>query len=400
MRKVVLFPHPRSRFDVLSVMTHDLQQALIRQGVEAVLCDVSNTSPEALYETVRSENPDCTWSINFFVDESWFYEPLGIPHVFLGVDGFTRYPPALLSFHNTVQLFVDRVTADLFSKQGQSPALWFPHAISCDTISAMRASVVPLEKRPYDVVFLGSFIDEEKELSLWRSFFSFHDVEALKALSEQALEDPSFTLFPAVLAMIESSSAIRSCLIENEVTPNDLANSVENYIRGCDRRRLLAALEGRTVHLFTTSEGASVASRRTSYKNCVLHPSVPFHEVLDICSQARVVINSSPSIRNGYHERLLLGLASGAVVVTSASRVLPTWLEEAGAVVSYTTSSLPSLSHRLAAAEGRAHPQKNILDWLEENHTWDVRLKEHLPHITKQVWLSRAEWCGKEDEKQ
>lgn len=388
MRKVVLFPHPKSPFGVLYEMTEELQKAFHRQGMEAVLIDIANSTPESVLEAVRSENPDCTFSINLFVDEEWF----GIPHVYLGVDGFTHHHSGLLSSPHTIPLFVDKETADLFTKKGASPAIWVPHAISKETLAGMRDKQTPWSKRPYDVVFVGSFIDHEQELVLWNSFLNPSDVQALQNLAEKALDDPSIPFFPEALSMIEESPSIRKAMRERDISQNDLVNSVENYMRGCDRERVVKAMKGRKVHFFTTADSAIALANSPSYKGCIFHSAVPFHEVLSICSQAKVVINSSPSIRKGYHERLLLGLAAGAIVVTSASVVLPLWLEESGAVVSYTTSTLLSVAERLSLAERHPRPVEKIIKWIEQYHTWDARLAEHLPAIGKRVQIAHETW--------
>lgn len=390
MKKVFFLSHPMSRFGVLAEMTWQLQQACLRCGIEAVLADLKEMSPDDLYEAVKAEHPDCTWSLNLFVEESRFFDPLGIPNVYLGVDGFTRHPTSLLSLRHTIPLFVDKETATLFSQKGLCPALWFPHAISKEKIIEARKKGEKVQDRPYDVVFLGSWIDGDRELSVWRSFLSSSDVQTLQKLADRALDDPSFAFIPEALDMFESSKTMAAALTSCGVSAYDLVNSVENYMRACDRERLLKTLSDRTVHIFTTPEGADILKERQLGDHCILHPAVPFQDVFDICCKAKVVINSSPSFREGFHERLLLSLAAGAIVVTSASNVLPSWLETSGAVVSYTTSSLTSLVKRLSIAEERKHPKEQVLDWLERYHTWDIRIQEHRQEISKRVLTCKA----------
>jgi len=96
--------------------------------------------------------------------------------------------------------------------------------------------------------------------------------------------------------------------------------------------------------------------------------------VLEICQRSQVVINSCPMIRKGLHERALLGIISGATLVTSSLSLLPQWLDS---VVTYTTSTLDTLPERMAAVQ-KKNWYESLL-WAEKKHTWEARLKKLLP---------------------
>ena len=147
MKSVVLLFHPTSKFGVLGQMIHDLQTAFERKGIRAVIREFQGKDQSAFIEQVRHDAPDCTWSINTFVDERWFYYPLGIPHVDLSVDSVTYSPPASFSQPSTVSLFVDKTSCDLFSTFSDRPVHWFPHGIAKEMIDRVRLSPhVPLER--------------------------------------------------------------------------------------------------------------------------------------------------------------------------------------------------------------------------------------------------------------
>ena len=142
MTKVVLFQHPKSRYGVLSSMTESLQRAFgFWQGIEAVLFEWWKANPEDLERVIRDEKPDFTFSINIFIDETYFYIPMGIPHVYLSVDGFTYCNPALGAMPHMVTLFVDGASKDLFAARSPNPVYWFPHAIALETF--MSAELDP-----------------------------------------------------------------------------------------------------------------------------------------------------------------------------------------------------------------------------------------------------------------
>lgn len=393
MQKVVLFHHSMSKYGVLGQMVQDMKKAFDRLGIQATIEDVQNKGPDELRDRLRAENPDCTWSLNTFVDEHWFYYPLGIPHVDLSVDSVTYSSPAVFSQPSTVSLFVDKTSCDLFSAYSSNPVHWFPHAISKETIDSMRsAPIVPLRNRPYDVSLIGSFIDHRRVKAAWDPLFATKDVEMFVSLAEQALEDPSFTLLAEALAYIEGTPTVLEVLEKSQLSSFSLASLVERYARGLDRERLLMALQKRTVHIFTETEDAVLWSKESAAQRCLFNPPVPFSQVGDVCRLSKVVVNSIPHIRKGFHERIFLSLAAGAITLVRKGISLPGWLLRTGRVVEYSSNALDDLIPRLEVAEKQHYDPEKILPWLEAEHSWDARLEHHLPDIETSIEKLRSMW--------
>jgi hypothetical protein len=151
-------------------------------------------------------------------------------------------------------------------------------------------------------------------------------------------------------------------------------------------------LASRDVHIFTGIEDAELWARQEVAVGCHFEPAVPFKEVVDLCRKSKVVINSAPHIRQGYHERLFLSLASGTVTLVGKGHLLPSWLVETGRVVEYDSSSLESIDEKLCDAEKRLFDAENVLSWLEKEHTWDARIEQHLPEIERSVEQLHAKW--------
>ena len=393
MKSVVLFVHPSSKFGVLGQMCQDLRFAFERCGVRAVIREFGTVDPSILIEQVRQDNPDCTWSFNTIVDERWFYYPLGIPHVDLSVDSVTYSSPATFMQPSVVSLFVDKASCDLFSAYSSNPVYWFPHGISLETIEQVQGSKqIPLQDRSLDVVLIGSFIDHKGEKRAWDVLFDASDVSAFVSLAEKSLEDPSFLLLEKSLDYMQHTPSVKQVLETRELAPFLLANSIERYARGLDRERLLIALKGRAVHIFTGKEDADLWAKEESAKECIFHEPVPFNEVMNVCLMSKVVINSIPHIRRGFHERIFLSLASGAVTLFSRGPAFPSWVGKEARVVDYTSASLEDLLPRLRDAESRPYEREKILQWLIADHSWDARLKQHLPEIAKSVSDLRTTW--------
>ena len=392
MRRVALLENTISKFGVLGCMTRALRDAFEAIGVQTTVYEVQGDPEPEFFEAVKKEAPDCTWSINIFMDESSLYYPCGIPHVELSVDSLTYYHPFALKSPHLVPLFVDKSSCDLLSLYGGNRSHWFPHAISQKTIDHVRSlPPIPLERRPFDVTLLGSFLDHWQARKIWETHFSPIDAKAFMSFAERSLVDSSFELLSEVLLYFENTPRVKDVIERAHLSPFSLANTIELYARGLDRERLLKALKGRNIQIFTGIEDAVLWSKEEAAKEALFCPPVPFDEVIDICRMSKVAINSAPHIRKGYHERLFLSLASGAVTVAGKGR-LPAWLQEEGRLVEYDGNSLDDLLVRVQEAERRPYNQEKVLSWLEAEHTWEARLRQLLPEIEKDVLEIRTRW--------
>lgn len=361
--RILLLQNTQSRYNVLEDMTSALSAAFMRQGIEAKIFDAWDKGPSELQQDVDRWQPDCTFGINIFAHKE-------LPHhIALSVDALNHCSEFLDPSQPPV-LFADAWSCSLYAAQGGRTA-WFPHAISKEFLDKSKAmTLCPLKNRPFDSVLIGSFMNADKELAFWRDLFSPKDVEALVFLVEKILENPLCSIQHEVLAFLSKTPSVQEVLTKNALSLPKFISSVEQYMRGLDRTRLIRSLSGKRIHIF--GEGWEHVP-----SHVVLHPPLPFSSVFEVCQQAKVVLNSVPMIRRGYHERLFLGLAAGALVVTSQINIP----DAAGipSLVQYTTSSLTTLQDRLATWSEVPPP----FGWMENFHTWDARVKRLLPFLTQ-----------------
>ncbi len=362
--RILLLQHVGSRYGVLKGMSEALYSAFIRQGIETTLFDAWDQGPSELLRCIDEWKPEYTFSINLFAHKELPFDSYGINHIVLCVDALSNYKglnEGEIESKHLNCLFVDAYSSDLYKARG-GRACWFPHAISEELLDEIQTKkVLPWTERPYEVVLLGSYIDPKEELMLWRNLFSKKQIDTLCSLAEELLEDASLSFQHTLLAFLNNNPSFCEILKKNSLSVFQFISSLESYMRGVDRKRLAQAFPGAHIHIF--GEGWQ------PFPGCTIHPPVPFLSVFEVCTQAKVVVNSTPTIRRGYHERLFLGLASGALVVTSKADV--PHLEQAKSLLQYTTSSLPHLHERVKNME-QLPP---ALEWLRKNHTWDVRIK-------------------------
>lgn len=369
-------------------MTSDLHKALCRKGIDATICEWKSADDLVAY--VRETKPDCTWSFNVMLEPELCFHPFGVPHVYVSVDAITYCHPCIAELPHLVCLFVDSSSVALYNQESAYTSYWFPHAISQEVLEERREQV-PFEDRPYDVTLLGSYIPYEKELEFWKAAFPSEVVAAFLELSEKCLSDGNFMFLQEMSAFFLTHPELVYTIKTLGLFPHNVANSVERYIRGKDRERLLKTLEGHNIHIFTDEQDICHWAAMPYLHNATFHTAVPFDRVAQVCSQSKIILNSVPTIRKGYHERLFLALASEAVVVTSPVD-LPSWLGDEGYVVKYDAESCSTLEQRISSALKFPKNFKKIRNWLLQHHTWDARLSSHLPSIEADVIARHAAW--------
>jgi spore maturation protein CgeB len=366
--RILFLQNLGSRYGVLEAMTTDLCAAFSRQGVESYLFDAWEKGPSKLLQDIYEWKPDYTFGINLFAHKELPFETYGIPHLCLCVDAFHNYKELAeeetRNIH-TAALFVDAWSSDLYQTKGGISS-WFPHAISKEFLDAVsKKSLTPLANRLYDIVLLGSSLDFEREFLFWKQIFSSDEIDSICDLVTQLLENAYLSFQHELLTLVNQHPSLKRSLQKHSLSLSQFISSVELYMRGLDRKRLLKAFQGHSIHIF--GEGWDPTP------DCIIHPPLPFSSLFDICTQAKVILNNMPMIRRGYHERLFLGLASGAIVVTTKlNQILH---NPPPSLIEYTSSSLPSLPGQVNMIKEVSPP----LEWLRQNHTWDVRVKTFLP---------------------
>jgi hypothetical protein len=378
LRHVALLLHEQSKYGVLSAMTEDLASALERAGIRVSV--LRHVDAESIPQEVERLAPDCTWAVNISVSEHLGLYPFGTPHVTLSVDSLLHFLPAAFERSHSVWLFVDSQSHELFQSKGGKRSHWFPHAIAQETVErALSEEPIPLSARPYDISLPGSYGE-------YRSSLASLQVDPatrrrLLDIVRRALAGLSFPLLAEGFLVAEQQG----------LDPVTVGQALELAVRGLDRERLIQGLSGRTINIFTTEEDAELWRREESARACLFHPAFNFRGLFDLCRRSKVVLNSAPHIRCGYHERLFLSLASGAITVTERGRV-PQWLVERGRVVEYDTASLDTLAERVREAEGLPYDREGVLKWLAREHTWDARLRTIVPAIEQDLYELKKEW--------
>ncbi len=238
-----------------------LERALISLGVEAKSHYVGEGHFfHALYDML-DDPPDCTFSFADIRGLAW-----NIPHFTFTLD------PVLYVLHQKKGFLTAVDERD--AKFAKVPFL--PHAIE---------PLEPLEK-DIDTVFFGSCFDIEKIERDWESH-----------------PEKEF-LYEAAYRVLYTDASIIDCVQE---LPLHL--EIDRYVRAVDRVKLCEQFPKLSVW----GEGPW----KKYLPNATVYPAVSFEETLKILQRSKRLLNSSPRLKAGLHERILYGWSAGCQVVTA-----------------------------------------------------------------------------------
>ncbi len=372
-------PTKSQQYGVLEAFTQGLKEALQRQGVESSIID-DETGVGRVMAKLLKDRAEFTAGFNVVVPKKSHLEPLCIPHIALIVDSASDFPE-LLQDPEAFVGFVDEDSVGFFKKLGSKNAFYFPHAIDKKAILHNAP-----KDRLYDVVMCGSFIHPDTFVALWREKLSDAAVECLLDLAERVLRSDSYSFLQAYFELIEQHGAFERELIDRSINYYDLLNSLDQYIRNLDRKRIVEAIE-RPVHIFGAQKYELEWQKcLKDEKKLIFHDSKPFSELSQLFSESYIVINSFPMFKRGLHERLLLALASGASVLGSKNLAVQNSFPKSLGRLDYLSPNYQEANSLIEKALKNDSERLNDVfathDIILQNHTWDVRAKELINIVT------------------
>lgn len=364
---IAVFPNTLSQFDVLSHFTQGLILALKRLGIQTDLLVPNKKDPMSFLSKIYREQPDCTLSFNGLLPNEFgefLCDQVEIPHVCCLVDSAHFFSVLRQSPLNVIAC-CDLASCDIF-QSWNSTALFMPHGID------KALTTESLGEKPFDVVFIGSSIDFLAILDKWRSNLDPKTVTALLECAEAVLKDPALPYQKALTAFVPPEQFDSS-------TYEKLMQDVDLYIRGRDRVELIQSIQETDVHIFGPSLGARSWKELLGSKphRAIIHHEISYLESLNVMRESKIVLNSSPMFKFGGHERIFLGMALGALVISNETAFLKDQFVDGEDLALYTPSDKSGVSEvikkYLTDEPLRKKMAINAREKVARSHTWDKR---------------------------
>lgn len=383
-------PDNKSRYNVLPHFTIKLAEAFHRQGVQCRILKAEKSNPKPFLDALYNDPPDCTLSFNGLLPDHqglFFCDMIKIPHVAMIIDSPTQYL-ALASSPYTIITLPDRFSCQFFKGLKCENVLFIPHAIEKDLAP-------PLEdiERKFDVTMLSSCIDYESMAEQWPFRYPQKVVDAMYEAIEIVLSDNETSCIQAFIQTMDRRLA-ESQDIKDMFNYPQIIDEIEMYTKGKERVELIRAIKDAQVHIF----GSHIdlwQKYLSGSSNVNFHEFVNYDVALEIMKQSKIILNSCAWMKDGTHERILAGLACGALVFTNENIYMQEYFRGDYSIAFYQTGELETLNlqvnHYLSRPEKRARVVERGRDIVMRKHTWDQRAKtllKELPQALRRIEMA------------
>lgn len=373
IERIDLFLPPRSQYQVLQSFTCSLAEALSRLGVRVRILQAEKENPQEFLDAIFSDRPDCTLSFNGLLPDEegrFFCDMINIPHVACLVDAPQHFT-TLTKSRNSIITCVDRFYCDFFEKLKFQNALFMPHAVDCNQFQKVLHG---FSERPYDVTMLASFIDYEAVLAGWKK-------DPMGKIWEEAAEiimaSRNISSAEAVTSAINRNLNTFSGVDPSKMDLLEVLDQIEDYVNGKGRMDLIKHIEGANVQIFGAGNDRWQQHLGKDFPNVTVHGPVSFSHALRLMRQSKIILNSRLSVKNGAHERIFTGIASGAAVITNDNIFMGENFKDREDILFYRHGQWDELNETIQ--EYTQDPKKHFdivqkgQETVKQGHTWDHR---------------------------
>ncbi len=379
LTKVDVFAPPENSYKVLQYMTEMIAEALVKQGVRTRLFDSRIASdPLKFTGMVLTDRPDCTLSINGLLPDAegnFLCDLLGIPHVAL-LHKTPQHFFSMVKSPLTILCCADQFYVRFLKLFGDTHALFLPHAADGNLQFEEGA------RRPIDVVMLGSYIDPEEVRQIWSVKYSSDICQILDESVELTLSRPQISYIEAFCECMKAPVA------SGRVDPKRLDyaalfNDLESYVRAVDKLEVLQAIEAAKVHVY--GEGDWERFAKSCKGKIIPHDPISFTEAIDVMKQSKIVLNSSPQLKYGGHERFYTAYMCGALPLSAQTPFLEQDYVSGEDAVYYQPPRWGDVNTLIDTYLNDQSKREEIVDRgrhiTHEKNTWDNRIQTLLDEI-------------------
>lgn len=374
IERIDVFMPPQSPYELLRYFTLQLAAALQRTGVRCRVLEAQRDNPEVFLKALFDDRPECTLSFNGLLPDTsghFLCDLIQIPHVACLVDAPHHF---LALTHSPYSIITtnDWQALDFFEGMNFQKILFMP--LGVDINLAGQTLEYSDEKRPYDVLMLSTFIDYEGIRKAWREQLSKSLYTALEEAAEIILSDSTISYAQGFAQAIDQQMKSSPDLDPHKIDVIALLGQLERYVNGRDRVELIKSLKDVNLHIY--GNGSQQWKKLlVNQPNAAVHDPVEYEQALKLMQQSKIVLSSRASLRRGMHERVLAGIACGALVVSNENSYMKEIFPNEEGVVFYRPKQwdqvYSSIHGYLSNPEKRFAKVASGRKIIKEGYTWD-----------------------------
>ncbi len=390
LKKVIILAPPLHHNGSLHHYTQSLHDAFLRQGVESHIFGAEGPiDPREFLNKLLNETPDCTVSFNGLLPDEqgrFLCDQVKVPHVGILLETPNHYFPMVKSSHS-ILCCDDRYFCHFFKSMPFENVLFFPNATDKEIHYSRN------QERDIDVGIFATYVDFEELRKDWHARYSMPVANILDAAAEITLSDQKTSYIEAFIQAMDNPLLSKD-IDANSLPMKEILDYLENYVRGKDRFELANSIKDAKLHIYGSSSSKATwkDSPLHNHNNIIFHEVVDYEEVKELMKRTKIVLNSSITHKNGGHERIFLGLACGALVITNENIYLNEHFTDNLDISFYRHKKWNEVNDKvndfLANEDKRAEIAAAGRKIVMEHHTWDNRvnmLRHLLPAILEKL---------------
>lgn len=387
LSKVVIFASVRSQYGVMDAFEKGIAEAFISQGVDCRILEAEYKNPGKFLQNLLENPPDCTLSFNGLLPDAtgnFLCDMIKIPHVAYLLDSPNHFF-SLVQSKYTIISCIDKFFCEFFNGLHFNRLLFLPQGID------KNLATQPEEEKKYPIFMLGSFFDYEAIRKRWKDVYPAEMVELLDQSVEITLSDQTTTYVQAFVQSMDKLIKSSSTIKPEKLNLEEIFTDIETYVRGKDRIELVEAIcQDHLVHICGKDNTPENWKKylKNGVDNLIFHEPVPFSEAIEYMRRSKIILNSTPSLKNGAHERIFSAIACGSAVLTNENPFVLENFSQGYGVETYRyqerDKARKKIDFLLSDNSRRNAMVQQGKSLVLKNHTWDQRaltLIEKLPPL-------------------
>lgn len=227
------------------------------------------------------------------------------------------------------------------------------------------------KQKSIDIVFAGTFLNDIEKP--WHDNLAYPS-KLLDEVFELFMYDDYLSIQEAFKIVFDRNKILFSSI--GKIQLSNLYRVVQNYIRSYSRILLIKKLSESGLNITICGNGWENFAKE--HKNINYIGALDIKENLELIKKAKVLINVTPTLRNGSHERVFTGMLNNTVLFSDRSRYYDEFFEDEKDILYYSFNSLDKDIERLKAIlsddKKLFEISQNAYEIANKYHTWENRV--------------------------
>ncbi|MFX4231061.1 glycosyltransferase family protein [Aliarcobacter butzleri] len=227
------------------------------------------------------------------------------------------------------------------------------------------------KQKTIDIFFAGTFLKDIEKI--WQNDENY-PTKLLDEVFELFMYDDYLSIQQAFKIIFEKYKINFSTI--GKIQLANLYKTIQNYIRSYSRILLIKELSKSGLNITICGNGWENFAKE--HKNINYIGALDIKDNLELIKKAKVLINVTPTLRNGSHERVFTGMLNNTVIFSDKSSYYDEFFEDEKNILYYSFNSLDNdikkLKEILKDDKKLFDISQDAYEIANKHHTWENRV--------------------------